>query len=314
MSEPEEPITYVGLDVSKAKIDTFSEVYKHGSVSNDPSGHRRLIKSLAKVEGPVQAIVEPTGVYHRRLVEALRAAGIAVSVVNARQVRDFARAQGKLAKTDRLDSRVLADYGAALHPKETPPPDPKLEELAALVRRREQLGQMLTAEQNRLEQAQDHAVQKSHQSMIAMLEDQQQAIEAAIDELVEHDEDIGGKVQRLSQVKGVGKLTAVKLLAEMPELGTLNRREAAAIAGLAPINRDSGKMRGKRFTGGGRPAARKALYMAALVASRYNQTLRDFYQRLIAKGKPKKVALTAIMRKLITILNATIKYPNASIP
>lgn len=311
MSEP--TTHYIGLDVSKAKIDTFCQVLKHGSVSNDPSGHRRLIKALGKLPGPAHAIIEPTGGYEKRLAAALREAGVAVSLVNPRQARDFARAQGRLAKTDRIDARVLCDFGAAMRPEPTPTPTPQMEELAALVRRREQLGEMLTAEQNRLEQADDRAVRQSHQGMIAMLQKQIAGIDQAIEALVDRDDDLGGKVRRLQQVKGVGQLTAVKVLAELPELGTLNQKQAAAIAGLAPINRDSGTFRGKRFTGGGRPALRKALYMPALVAARYNNKMRAIYQRLIDNGKPKKVALTAVMRKLIIMLNALIKDPNYTI-
>lgn len=306
-------ITYIGLDVSKAKIDTFSEVLKHGKVSNDPSGFRRLVKSLSKFKSSAHAIVEPTGGYERRLVAALREADIPVSLVNPRQARDFARAQGRLAKTDRLDAKVLADFGTAMRPEPTPPTPPNLEELAALVRRREQLGGMLQTEKNRLEHATDKFVMKSHRRFIKELEKQIETIDQAIDELIESDNDLGGKTRRLQEVKGVGKLTAVKLLAEMPELGTLNRKEAGAIAGLAPINRDSGTFRGKRFIGGGRPAVRKALYMAALVASRYNETMKSFYNRLIEQGKPKKVAITAVMRKLIVLLNAAIKNPQYNI-
>lgn len=311
MSEP--TTHYLGLDVSKAKIDTFCQVLKHGNVSNDPSGHRRLIKALSKLSGPVHAIIEPTGGYEKRLAAALREAGIAVSLVNPRQARDFARAQGKLAKTDRIDARVLADFGAAMRPEPTPPPTAQMEELAALVRRREQLGEMLIAEQNRQEHTDDKVVAKLIKQHVAMLKGQIESVDAAIERLVDSDDDLGGKVRRLQEVKGVGRLSAVKVLAELPELGTLNQKQTAAIAGLAPINHDSGTLRGKRFTGGGRPALRKALYMPALVAARHNQTLRALYLRLIEKGKPKKVALTAVMRKLIIMLNAIIKNPNYKI-
>lgn len=304
---------YIGLDVSKDKIDTFSEVLKYGFASNDPSGYRCIIKVASKLGGTVHAIIEPTGGYEKRLACALREAGFIVSLVNPRQVRDFARAQGRLAKTDRLDAKVLADYGAAMNPKPTEPHGANQEELTALVRRREQLLEARQSEENRLQQETSRKVKTSINSTLRMLDKQIETIEKAIDELIESDEELGAKVRRLTQVKGIGKTIAVKLLSEMPELGTLNRRQAGAMAGVAPINHDSGTQRGKRFIGGGRPAVRKALYMGALVASRFNENMRTFYQRLLEKGKPKKVALTALMRKLIVLLNAALKHPEYEI-
>lgn len=312
MSTNTQQPTYLGADVAKAKIDTYHPVLKHGQTKNDKSGYRRLLKQLQRVlkQGPVHVILEPTGGYERRLADALREAGIPVSVVNPRQVRDFARAKGRLAKTDRIDAQILAEFGQAMQPEPTPPPTPQEDALAALVRRREQLVQMQLAEQNRLEKAIQKDVRKSHQSLIRQCEREIAHIDKEIDKLLKDDDDLGGKVARLEEVKGVGRLTAIKLLAEMPELGKLNRRQVAAIAGLAPYNRDSGQSRGQRFIGGGRPAVRKALYMAALVASQYNETLRAFYLRLVEAGKPKKKALVAVMRKLIIILNNTLKNPN----
>ena len=280
--------TYIGLDVSKSKIDTFSEVLKYGSVSNDPSGYRRIIKAASKFSGTVHAIIEPTGGYERRLAEALRQAGFAVSLVNPRQVRDFARAQGRLAKTDRLDAKVLADFGAAMCPEASRVPTASEQELASLVRRREQILEMLQSEKNRLEFVSEKAVRKLINKHITVLEKQIDQIDKLIDELLDQDNDLSGKVGRLEQVKGVGRLTAIKLLSEMPELGTLSRKQAAAMAGVAPINHDSGTLRGKRFTGGGRPAVRRALYMSALVAARYNDDMRAFTCAYSKTVKPKK--------------------------
>ena len=301
--------TYLGLDVSKHTLEIFGLRRGSPSLPNTPAGHRRLINRLNNLPGPFQVILEPTGGYERAVVAALHQATIPLSVINPRQARDFARAQGLLAKTDRLDARVLAQFGAAIRPAPNPPPSPSVEALVALVRRRDQLEQACRREANRLEHAVHPSVQASHRQLITQLQREIARLEAAIDQLVDHDDDLRGKVGRLEEVKGVGRRTAIGLLAELPELGTVNRKQIAALAGLAPINRDSGTLRGHRFIGGGRPAVRRRLYMAALVASRHNEPLRRFYARLLHAGKAKKCALTAVMRKLLITLNAILKTP-----
>lgn len=288
MTKNIETKSYVGIDVSKSKIDTFNDVLKHGHFSNTQTGFRSLIKQMRGLPGQVHAIIEPTGGYERQIVRALRQAEITVSIINPKQIRDFARAQGRIAKTDRIDARVLRDYGKALNPDPSQPVSSQMDALSDLVRRREQLLELLQSEENRIEHAANPAVRKSLHRSVKELQKQIKFIEQQIDKLLEDNDDLKKKVSRLEEIKGVGHLTAIKLLAEMPELGSLNQKQSAAMAGLAPYNRDSGKVRGKRFIGGGRPAVRRALYMAALVASRYHPRLSLFYQRLIAAGKQKK--------------------------
>lgn len=309
MSSDQTGITYIGLDVSKDRIDAVWADQNPRSYPNAPSGHRRLIKALGRYHRPLQAIIEPTGGYERKLAAALRDASIAVSMVNPRQVRDFARAQGRLAKTDRIDAAVLADFGKAMAPEPTPAPTPLQEELSALVRHRSHLIGLLTMEKNRLEHCHDSVVAAMINKMIAVFEKQVAAVEKKIEQTIDSDDDLSGKASKLCQVKGVGKTTAAVLLAEMPELGSLNRRQAAALAGVAPFNRDSGRSRGHRKVQGGRPAVRRALYMAAMSACRYNPSLAPTYTRLTQTGKAKKVAITAVMRKLIILLNNTLKQP-----
>ena len=297
----------IGIDISKERFEALLPGQKSQSYANGPAGFRRLLKALARVPGAPHVILEPTGGYERKLVAALHKAGIALSLVNPRKVRAFARAQGRLAKTDRIDAQVLADFGVTMNPPLSLPPSPAVQELATLVRRRQQLLGLIGAEKNRLEKEQNRQLRSLARKLINTLNKQLEEVEKLIEALIHSDEDLRGKTQRLCQVKGVGAVTAASLLAKMPELGSLNRKQAAALAGLAPLNRDSGKYRGKRFIAAGRPAVRRALYMAALVASRFNDTLRAFYQSLLARGKPKKVALTAIMRKLIILLNHSLK-------
>lgn len=311
MSTPS-TITYVGLDIAKGSIELHGLPRGSAQLPNTPAGHRRLINRLCNLPGPFHCILEPTGGYERALVAALHQAGLSLTLVNPRQVRDFARAQGIRAKTDRLDARLLAQFGQTLAPPPTEPPAAELEALQALVRRRDQLEQELRREQCRLEHSAQPQVQASLRRSIRALATETQRLEAAIKEHLDDNDELGGKARRLQAVKGVGARTAVGLLAEMPELGKANRKEIAALAGLAPIPRDSGTFRGRRFIGGGRPLARRRLYMAALVASRHHESLRGFYQRLLRAGKAKKTALVAVMRKLLILLNALLKEPSPS--
>jgi transposase len=232
-----------------------------------------------------------------------------VSVVNPRQARDFARAQGRLAKTDRLDARVLAEFGQRLQPAATPALSVAQRQLAELVARRQQVQQLRIAEHNRLEHTTHPAVRRQVQRHLRGLERQLEQLDTWITELVQAEPVLAHKVARLCEVVGVGRITAVVVLATMPELGALNRGQAAALVGVAPFNRDSGPRRGHRLIGGGRSVARRALYMAALVAAFSNPRFQMFYQRLIAAGKAPKVALVAVMRKLIILLNQLLKNP-----
>ena len=306
-----ESLVYVGMDVAKATLDLYaphSPAPQARQFANDRTGQRALARWLRKL-GPVQVVCEATGGYERAALEALRAVGIGVSVVHARQVRDFARAQGRLAKTDRLDAAVLAEFGRCLQPSVTPAPSAAQRQLSELVARRSQLLGLRTAEHNRLEHATHPAVRRQLQRHLIGLERQLEQLDAWLTELVAGEPTLAQKVARLCLVRGVGRVTAVVLLATLPELGTLNRRQAAALVGVAPFNRDSGPRRGHRMIAGGRAAARRALYMAGLVAAFANARFKVFYQRLVAEGKAPKVALVAVMRKLIILLNHILRDP-----
>ena len=303
-------LVYVGMDIAKATLDlhALSTPPQSRQFANSPTGHRALLRWLQGL-GPVHVVCEASGGYERPVGWALQQAALAVSVVNPRQARDFARAQGRLAKTDRLDAQVLAEFGQRLQPAATAAPSAAQRQLAELVSRRQQVQQLRTAEHNRLEHTTHPAVRRQVQRHRRGLERQLEQLDAWITELLQAEPTLAHKVARLCAVVGVGRITAVVLLATMPELGTLNRRQAAALVGVAPFNRDSGPRRGHRLIGGGRPVARRALYMAALVAAFTNPRFIVFYQRLIAAGKAPKVALVAVMRKLIILLNQLLKNP-----
>jgi len=304
-------LVYVGMDVAKATLDLHAPTPpcpRSRQFANGPVGHRALVRWLQAL-GPVHVVCEASGGYERAVVTALQQAPIAVSVVNPRQARDFARAQGCLAKTDRLDARVLAEFGRHLQPAATPAPSAAQRQLAELVARRQQVQQLRCAERNRLEHTTHPAVRRQLQRHLISLDRQLEQLDIWLTELVDAQPSLAHKVARLCAVVGVGRITAVVLLATMPELGALNRGQAAALVGVAPFNRDSGPHRGHRLIGGGRAVARRALYMAALVAAFSNPRFQVFYQRLIAAGKAPKVALVAVMRKLIILLNQLLKNP-----
>jgi transposase len=275
-------------------------------VEHHPEGIASLVDQLTAL-APTLVVLEATGGLESALVGELLSAQLPVVVVNPRQVRDFAKALGKLAKTDALDALVLAQFGEATKPQLRPLADAQTQGLQALVARRRQLVGMLTAEKSRLRTATPR-VQPQLQEHIQWLEQH----------LEEVDKDLGGLIRStpawrvkekvLKSAPGVGPVLTVTLVAQVPELGTLNRRQVSALVGVAPFNRDSGTLRGKRTVWGGRSSVRAALYMATLVATRFNPVIRAFYQRLLEAGKPKKVALTACMRKLLTILNAMVKH------
>jgi transposase len=302
----------VGVDVAKATLEVgFSDREATLAPTNDEAGHAALLANLAELRDQGATIglivLEATGGLEVEVASALQLAGYAVAVVNPRQARDFARAMGVLAKTDRIDARVLALMGQTLLQRADlaklvkPLPDEQQRMLQAMVTRRRQLLGMRIAEQQRAS-GPDKRMRRSLNIILKALDRELARVDKEMQTFIgEHHVELAAL---LDGVKGVGKATISTLLAEVPELGKLNGREVSALVGVAPINRDSGTMRGKRTIFGGRPAVRKVLFMAALVASRYNPVIKAFYQRLLAAGKPKKLALTACARKLLTILNA----------
>jgi transposase len=298
---------FAGVDVSKRSLDLcLLPEDRRQSFAYDDQGLAQLSKVLP-APGTCRIVVEATGGYQRVLVAELVNAGHQVAVVNPRQVRDFARGLGILAKTDRIDAYVLARYAQQAEPRTVAQVSEKAAELEQLVTRRRQLIQLRTAETNRKHATPSKTVRQSVQQMIVVLRKQIDRVEQEILALVESDDDWKDKMDRLGSVPGVGPVTAASLLAELPELGQVNRQEIAALVGVAPFNRDSGRFHGKRSIWGGRASVRSVLYMAALTARTHNPILRAFAQRLEAAGKPFKVVITACMRKLLTILNTILK-------
>ena len=297
----------IGIDVSKGTLDAAAyHANQKWQFSNDEAGIEQLVRIFSEL-APALVVMESTGGYETPVAYALHKAGIPCAVVNPREVRDFAKATKKLAKTDAIDARVLAHFAAVIEPEPHDIPDEQTQELEAIMARRRQVIQMLTAEKNRLHTARK-PVKDAIEAHIAYLEN----------ELARSDTDLQGRIEEspiqrekyklLQSVPGVGPNLCATLLVELPELGALNRREIARLVGVAPLNRDSGAHRGKRHVWGGRPQVRAALYMAALVAARFNPVIKQFYVRLCEAGKAKKVALVACMRKLLTILNSMLKH------
>jgi len=298
---------FVGIDVSKDKLDVH--IRPGGDkfvVSRDAKGLDDLIERLKSV--PVVAIgVEATGGFEQVVTATLAGAGLPVVVVNPAQVRAFARALGQRAKTDPIDAGVIAHFIEATRPEVRPLPDEQTRQLAELVTRRRQIIQMLVAERHRQQHPLSRVMKKSVARLILALEKELNALDGGIDEALRGCDAWKEKQDLLKSVPGVGDVTARTLLAEMPELGTLDRRKIAALAGLAPYTQSSGKWKGKSFIAGGRSSVRTVLYMAALTAIRTNPLLKDFYQQLLVRGKAKLKALIAVARKLLTILNAIIR-------
>jgi transposase len=310
MNEKQSPV-YAGLDIAKASLQLHFQSNSY-DLPNTALGHAQLRKRLLAVPD-VHLICEATGGYERAVVAALHSASIRVSVINPARVRQFARASGQQAKTDPIDAAVLTAFGHAFSPSLTLARSATEIKMAALVTRRVQLLELRVAETQRADTCQEPALRKLFTAWLTQMEKQITKVEALITELLATETKLAEKVRRLDEIVGVGYITAVTVLAEMPELGTLNRRQAAALAGLAPYNQDSGTWSGHRRISGGRAEIRRGLYMAALVASQRNHLLKPFYQRLIAAGKPAKVALTAIMRKLIVLMNHILKNPTFSL-
>ena len=297
----------VGIDVSKESLDVaLHPDGRSWRAKHTAAGMGALVEELALLE-PTRVIVEATGGLEVSLAVALGAAGLPVVVINPRQVRDFARATGRLAKTDKLDAQILAQFGAAVQSPVRSLPEAERRELRALVTRRQQLLEMITAEKE--PPATDYAGDtQPHRGQYPLAPRAIEGLGPGSGRLSALQSFVARRSQLLQSVPGVGPVVTATLIARLPELGSLNRKEIAALVGVAPFNRDSGALRGKRKVWGGREPLRTALYMAALVATRYNPVLRDFYQRLCAAGKPKKVALTACIRKLLVILNSMIKH------
>lgn len=302
--------TCVGIDVAKATLDVHVRpTDAQWSVANDEAGIRTLVAQVAAV-APALIVLEATGGYELGVVGALAAAALPVVVVNPRQVRDFAKATGQLAKSDQLDAAMLARFAEQVRPPARPLATEAQQELDALLTRRRQLIEMLTAEKNRRGQVfvkGEKRVKKSLTAHIAYLERELRVVDSDLGELVRRSPLWRERDDLLQSAPGVGPVLSRTMLAALPELGTLDRKAIAALVGVAPMNRDSGTMRGKRMISGGRASVRTALYMGTLVATRHNPVIRTFYQRLVAAGKPKKVALTACMRKLLIILNAMVR-------
>ena len=296
----------VGVDVAKSTLDVAASNSKETSqFDNNHQGITSAVRYIAGLN-PVRIILEATGKYEIPLVAELQANHLPVVIVNPRQVRDFARATGVLAKTDRIDARILALFGLQVQPEVRLLPDQKTRELSSFLARRRQLIEMLTAENNRLLQA-DINIRPGIKIHIAWLEEAISTINDYLDQQIQSSPSWLEKDNLLKSVPGVGKVVSTTLLIELPELGNLSRRKIAALVGVAPLNRDSGTLRGKRTVWGGRAKLRAVLYMAALVGVRHNPVIAAFYERLLKAGKAKKVALVACMRKLLTILNAMIR-------
>ena len=297
---------FVGIDVSKAHLDVYVRPLGESfRVSHDDAGFVTLLARVVPL-APV-VVLEATGGYEVTVAAALAGAGLSVAVVNPRQIRDFARATGQLAKTDALDARVIALFAEAVRPGARPMPDAQARALGELVARRRQLVDMVTAEQNRRRLLRDRRLQAHFDSHLAWLGDALDRLEADLKTLIRSTAIWRETDELLRSVPGVGAVTACTLIAELPELGHLDRRRIAALVGLAPRARDSGTFRGRRMIVEGRAYIRRILYMATVAAIKFNPVIRAFFQRLVAAGRPGKVAVTAAMRKLLTLLNAMLR-------
>ena len=298
--------SFFGIDVSKADLDLFivpsNKVLK---TTNDEKGIEEIVK-IAKELKPASIVVESTGVYQNNLVFSLLKENLPIVVINPRRIRDFAKAKNKLAKTDKIDSEIIALFAKEIKPEYRSFKDETLQELTALITRRDQIINMITAEKNRLEVS-HKSVRNDILRIVRTLEKHLRRIDEDIDDFLKKEGPINHKSDILNSVPGVGKILTTTLLAVMPELGTLNRKQCASLVGVAPFNKDSGKYKGKKRIWGGRAPIRKVLYMAVISGIRFNIAIKTFYDRLVLKGKPKKVAISACMRKLITILNSMLK-------
>jgi transposase len=298
--------SYVGIDVSKDRLDVaVLGERQETQVDNTSQGIVQLVAWMQELQ-PELIVVEATGGYQRAVVEALFHMGLCVAVVNPARVRQFARADGLLAKTDRLDAFVLAKFGKKMQPREYEGKSEAEKHLSALLVRRKQLEEMLKAEQNRLRTI-SSSLKNSVERSIAFLKEEKKILDEQIQQFLQEQQAWQEQTEILGSAPGVGPVTTATLLAELPELGKMDRKTIAALVGVAPMNYDSGRKRGYRKTKGGRTNVRSVLYMSTLVATRYNPVIRNQYQHLLKRGKEKKVALTACMRKFLTILNAMMR-------
>jgi transposase len=297
----------LGVDVSLERLDFCSlPQQQRSSVANNPEG----VLALAQIcleQGVELVCLEATGGLERLLVKQLQCCGIPVAVVNPRQIRDFARSMNRLAKTDRLDAQTIALFAQRMQPTPSPPLSENAEKLQALTTRRRQVSDRLVQEQNRLARTWDQEIRQLVQQAIHLYQRQLKELSAQIERLLDSDPHFQHTAHIVRSTPGIGPVATAALIAELPELGQLNRRQLARLVGVAPIHRDSDRLRGKRTTGGGRSTLRRCLYMPTLVAIKHNPKIKAFYQRLLAHGKPKMVALIASMRKLLVILNRMVK-------
>ena len=297
---------FVGIDVSKTQLDVHlrpsGEVWTE---ENTSQGWIRIVQRFAQLR-PTLIVMEATGGLEQPLAALLTSESLSVAIANPRQVRDFARSTGRLAKTDRLDAEAISHFAEVIRPQPRPLPDEPTQQLNALVTRRRQIVERIVAEENRCPNA-TPIVRDRIRSHVKWLRQELKALDDDLDQTLRQSPVWREKRETLCSAPGVGPVVSSTLLAELPELGTLNGKEISALVGVAPFNAESGTWRGRRVIWGGRKASRSALYMATLVATRFNPVIRDFYQRLLERGKPKKVALTACMRKFLVILNAMVK-------
>jgi transposase len=298
--------TYAGVDISKDYLDvTIVDSDKMWRFTNNQVGIKKVIKVFQEMAS-IMVVFESTGGLEISLWLALNQAGINAAPINPRQIRHFAQAKGKLAKTDNIDAQIIAQYGQAMKPNPQLVPD--TQELKELMARRSQIVEMIAAEKSRFKAARQKLIKQDIQDHIDWLQKRIHETDKELIRAIDDNPVLQEKAKLLRSTPGVGPTTTAALLIQLPELGTLNRHEVAALAGVAPLNRDSGRMRGKRTVWGGRASVRGILYMSALVATRYNPVISAFYRRLCAEGKAKKVAITACMRKLLIILNSMIKH------
>jgi transposase len=299
-------LSFVGIDISKERLDVA--VRPQGTVNSypfDKKGMDSLIRDLTAIE-PQIVVLEATGGYETKVIAALAHAKLPVTLINPRQAREFAKATGKLAKTDRIDAQVLAHFAEAIRPQARSLPDEEQQELSSLMSRRMQIIEMIGMEQNRLNTA-NKRVKSPIRAHVKWLEKQLNQIDDELDKLIGNNPTLRHKVTIVKSAPGVGPVFSKALVCHLPELGNISNKQISALVGIAPFNCDSGKHQGRRKVWGGRRSIRAVLYMAALVASRHNPIIRSFYQRLLKAGKPKKLALVACMRKLLTILNSMIR-------
>jgi len=296
---------YIGIDISKETLDVYHQVLGYHSFENQGSGFSAFKKWIDSLQG-VHVVLEATGGYQRQLIEFLEGVGVLYSVVNPKRVRDFAKARGVLAKTDKVDARVLADLGMTLAPEATNRPSRDVLDLNELTTRRAQLIDLLVQEKNRLEHVQG-SILKDIKSLVSFITRKIEKIDEEIDKLIARSKELKKKADLLQGVKGVGATVCAILLSKLPELGTLTGKQIASLVGLAPFADQSGKLKGRRSIMGGREKVRSMLYMGTLSAIRSNPQIKAFYDRLVAKGKNKKLAITACMRKLLVILNAILR-------